>query len=306
MDVTPENLKLIFQSARVLFDEGVSSTRTTLLDNCTMKTTSTTAEELYGFLDRVPKLRKWLGPRQVNNLIAQAYKLKNEKFEDTIGIAREHVEDDKIGLYSQRFKRLGQQSKKWPEYLVRDKLQAGKTELCFDGKAFFATDHWQNYGKKSGSQANLFTNKALSRANFVAVYQAMLALKGADGEPLDDFGDEVCLLVDPSNAETAHQICQGELTVLTAGDGAVTNVVKKWARPVVCSTLANEPGVWYLCDTAGERPLIFQERYAPDLILRTNPDDPHVFDMDEFLMGTRARGVAGFGLWWKMARVEPT
>lgn len=306
MDFTPDNLALIFQGARAKYDQGVAQAKTPLMDVLVETVTSSTREQIYGFLDRVPKLRKWLGERRVNNIVAQAYKLTNEKYEDTIGIKREDIEDDLIGLYSQRFARLGQQTKKWPEYLVRDKLQAGKAEVCFDGKMFFAADHYTSYGKKTGTQANLFTNKALSKANFITVKQAMAALKGADGEPLDDWGDDLVLVVDPSLEDTAKSILKTSLIVNTAGDGGMTNTQENAARLLVVNSLSSEPGVWYLADVSGEKPLLFQQRYAPDLVNRTNLDDPHVFEFDELLTGVRARGVAGLGLWWKMARVEPT
>lgn len=308
MDITSDNLKLVFQAVRTKYDEGVGQTKTPLLDSLAERVGSVTNEQIYAFLDRLPKMREWLGPRVVNNLIEQDMTVKNRKFELTAGIARERIEDDQIGIYNGRFKRLGQQTQKWRELLVRDRLQAGKTTKCFDGKNFFATDHYVNFGKKSGTQANLFTAKPLNLANFVTVKQTMMALKAADGEPLDDFGEDLVLVVDPSNENTAKQILQSSIIVATgvAGDAAQTNVQQGASQLVVSAALSNEAGVWYLADRAMERPLFFQERYTPDLVTRFNPDDPHVFDLDEYLFGTRARGEAAYGLWWKMARVEPT
>jgi phage major head subunit gpT-like protein len=55
---------------------------------------------------------------------------------------------------------------------------------------------------------------------------------------------------------------------------------------------------WYLVDNSRVlKPFIYQRRTAFELVARFNPDDPNVFDNDEYLWGTRGRGNAGFGLW---------
>jgi len=310
MDMTPDNLKLVFQNVRTYYDEGVAKVSTPLMDNLVNVVPMITKEILLAYQDRLPRFRKWTGPREVLNAVIENYKMAAEKFELTTGISREHIEDDQIGLYAQRFARMGQASAKWAELLVRDRLQAGKSEICFDGKNFFATDHLINFGKKSGAQANLFPAKPLNRPNFVAVWQAMAALKGADNEPLDDFGDEVYLVHEASNTDMAKQICNAPIAILdgtTASTfGAGTNTSAGMAKPLLVKSLGGEVGTWYLIDVSGEKPLLFGARYMPDLVPRVSPDDPRVFDLDEFLAGSRARGRAGLGVWWKCARVEPS
>lgn len=57
------------------------------------------------------------------------------------------------------------------------------------------------------------------------------------------------------------------------------------------------PG-WYLIDTTRVlKPTIFQTRVPFSLTARFNPDDPAVWENDEFQWGTRGRCNAGFGLW---------
>ncbi len=57
--------------------------------------------------------------------------------------------------------------------------------------------------------------------------------------------------------------------------------------------------VWYLMDTSRPlKPLIYQEREKPEFEAKTDPGtSDQVFLTDEYLYGTRARSVAGFGLW---------
>jgi phage major head subunit gpT-like protein len=69
------------------------------------------------------------------------------------------------------------------------------------------------------------------------------------------------------------------------------------------TTVSNTSGTgaypgWYLVDRSKSlRPFIYQNRVPFELTTRFNPDDPSVFDNDEFLWGVRGRSNAGFGLW---------
>jgi phage major head subunit gpT-like protein len=55
---------------------------------------------------------------------------------------------------------------------------------------------------------------------------------------------------------------------------------------------------WYLVDdTRVIRPLIFQDRLAPQITALTNLSDPNVFNLDEFRWGVKRRCAAGFGAW---------
>jgi len=60
-----------------------------------------------------------------------------------------------------------------------------------------------------------------------------------------------------------------------------------------------DPGpAWYLLDiTRAIKPLIFQERVAPELQAMIDPDDEQVFMADEYRYGVRARSNVGFGFW---------
>jgi len=60
---------------------------------------------------------------------------------------------------------------------------------------------------------------------------------------------------------------------------------------------------WYLLDTSSLlKPLIYQERLAPEFTYMTNPDDEKVFMSDEYRYGIRVRANVGFGFWQMAAR----
>lgn len=55
---------------------------------------------------------------------------------------------------------------------------------------------------------------------------------------------------------------------------------------------------WYVLDTSRAiKPVLFQQRKAPQFVAKDSPTDDNVFDRASFKYGTDSRGNAGFGFW---------
>lgn len=102
---------------------------------------STGAEEQYAWMGTMPRFREWLGDRVVNSLRTGDFTIKNKPFEITVGVDRDHIEDDKLGIYRPMVQQLGAEAKTHPDELVFKLLADGFTSLCYDGQFFFDTDH---------------------------------------------------------------------------------------------------------------------------------------------------------------------
>ncbi|NYZ12882.1 hypothetical protein HL658_09990 [Azospirillum sp. RWY-5-1] len=102
---------------------------------------STTGSNEYGWLKAFPRVREWIGDRQVNNLGQADYTIKNKDYESTIGVDRNDIEDDNIGIYKPVVTEFGRSAASFPDELVYGLLAAGWDTLCFDGQYFFDTDH---------------------------------------------------------------------------------------------------------------------------------------------------------------------
>jgi phage major head subunit gpT-like protein len=138
--ITPDLLAAAQRGFKTSFQLGLTST-TTLYQQLATVVTSTASEETYGWLGDIPKLRKWIGDRQINSLAAKGYSIRNEKFESTIGVMRDDIEDDKLGLYSPRFQMMGNSAALHPDEITFDLINNGATTGCYDGQNFFDTDH---------------------------------------------------------------------------------------------------------------------------------------------------------------------
>ncbi len=102
---------------------------------------ATTKEQKYGWLGKIPNVREWIGPRAVQNLQSHDYAIKEKPWELTIGVDRDDIETDNLGIYAPMFTEMGQSTgSKW-DSLAFDLLKAGFATECYDGQYFFDTDH---------------------------------------------------------------------------------------------------------------------------------------------------------------------
>lgn len=106
-----------------------------------MEVASTGAQEAYGWLRDLPKMREWIDERVIGNISAEEFVIKNRKFETTRAVKAEHIEDDKIGQYSQLMQALGAEAARHPNELVFELLKNAFTGICYDGQYFIDTDH---------------------------------------------------------------------------------------------------------------------------------------------------------------------
>ena len=102
---------------------------------------STTKSNTYGWLGEWPTFREWVGERQFKDMKAHSYTLTNEKFESSIKISRDEIEDDEIGVYSPLVAQMGKGASEFPDELIFGLLGKGFASLCYDGQNYFDSDH---------------------------------------------------------------------------------------------------------------------------------------------------------------------
>lgn len=106
-----------------------------------MDVKSTGSDETYGWLTGVPQMREWLGERYIKSVTAARYTIENRKFETTLRVRREDIEDDRLGVYTPQINMMAHSAAVHPDELVFEVLKRGFEAECFDGQPFFDTDH---------------------------------------------------------------------------------------------------------------------------------------------------------------------
>ncbi len=71
----------------------------------------------------------------------KGYTITNKDFEVTVGVDRNDIEDDNLGVYGPLMQEMGVSAAQQPDDLTFGLLAQGATETCYDGQCFFDTDH---------------------------------------------------------------------------------------------------------------------------------------------------------------------
>ena len=140
MEINATTLEAFNQELSLIFNGALGKAPNVLLSLATL-VSSKTKLNTYGFMNALKGMRKWVGPKRVNSLATTAYTIVNDPYEDTIGVKRDDLEDDQIGLLPATIQDFAQQADNWPDQLLAALIKVGTTTLCYDGQYFFDTDH---------------------------------------------------------------------------------------------------------------------------------------------------------------------
>ncbi|MEF2968352.1 Mu-like prophage major head subunit gpT family protein [Paenibacillus sp. M1] len=284
MIVNQQALRGIYTGFKTLFNKAFDETKTQW-EKVATKVPSTTGEENYKWLGRIPRMREWIGDRQIQNLEASDYTVKNKDFELTVGVDRNDIEDDTIGLYNPVIQDIGQSSATFPDELVFDLLKNGFKNKCYDGQPFFSDSH--KVGKKFVSNKG---KKKLTPESYAAARTAMMSLTDEKEKSLKIIPD--ILAVAPANENMGKMILEADQI------NGTTNTYKGTATLLVVPELAGADDAWYLlCTSKSLKPLIYQERKPPKFVSMTEETDQNVFMKKQYLYGVDGRSNAGYGFW---------
>ncbi|OIV46740.1 head protein [Sodalis sp. TME1] len=291
MLVNTANLKVIFCNIKLTFNQAFDAAPTQW-DKVATLVPSTGKENTYAWLSRFPRMRKWIGDKQVKALAASTYTLVNDDYEATVEVDRNDIQDDQLGVYQPQAQDAGFAAKQWPDEMVFELLNKGFSEKGYDGQPFFSDTHsmgkttYSNLGKKPLSAASL----AEAQASYGEARKQLRQMKDEEGRPLNIMPN--LLVVPPALDDVARTLITAERL-----DDGKANIYKGTAEVLVVPWLTSD-SAWFLMDTSRPlKPLIFQQRQAPLFVAMTDINSPDVFMRKQFKFGAEARGQAGFGFW---------
>lgn len=291
MLINKTNVGAIFVNLRTEFNKGFAGVDPTW-QKIAMRVPSNAAQEFYAWLSNFPKMRRWIGEKNIRALAAYDYAIKNADFEATVEVDRNDIEDDRLGIYAPQAKMAGWSAAQWPDELVAEVVNGAFTKTCWDGQYFCDTDHVVAGASVSnkGTAALSVSTQAAAISSYGAARTAMMSFKDDEGRPLGVNPDT--LLVGPALMDTA--------TVLLTNDrleDGKPNPYKGTANLVVFPHVTSTTA-WFVLDTKMPvKPFVFQERKKPVFVEQTDMENDDVFMRRKFKFGAEARGEAGYGYW---------
>ena len=140
MLVNSDSVALAFKGFQTIFGDAALEAPTNA-DKIAMTVPSVSRDETYGWMGQFPAMREWIGPRQIKNLSAAGFTIKNRTFESSVEVSRNDIADDRLGIFKPMFAEMGQATRRHPEELIFGLLASGFATSCYDGQFFFDADH---------------------------------------------------------------------------------------------------------------------------------------------------------------------
>lgn len=132
---------------------------------------------LYAWMGQFPQMREWTGDRVIKNIREYGYQVVNKDYEATIAVPRNKILDDVWGIYTPMMEEMGFSAAMHPDEIVFGLLANGAaaTSLCYDGKAFFASNHPS--GSANTATSNYDSVTGASNSNLWALLDTRRPLK---------------------------------------------------------------------------------------------------------------------------------
>ena len=292
----------------VVLEKGLKATfyqaydaATPFYPDITTEVPSTAKEEKYAWLGTAPTMREWVDERQPKGLLEHDYTISNKHYEASLDVDGDTLADDQLGQIRMRVTDMGQRARRYPDSLLSTLIENGETDLCYDGQAFFDTDHSEG---DSGTQDNDLTASASDSAAptqsefevaFSAAMRALMGFKDDRGEPyLEEWmlnQSNLVLMTPPTSMYDAA------LKTVQAGTiSNTTNVYQNKARVVANARLSWTTKFALFYTGAPIKPFIFQNR-QPVQTGMLGKGSEEGFMRNRYVFGADARYNVGYGLW---------
>lgn len=296
MLVNKNSVQGLFTALKTLFNSAFDAAPT-VWEKIAMKVPSNGSQSDYAWISKFPRMRQWIGEKNIKSLEAFRYSIVNDDWEATIEVDRNDILDDHIGIYGPQAQMAGESAKQLPDEIVMGLVDKAMTAKCYDGQPFISESHpvRQENGEvvnvsNKGTKALSCATLAAAQASFGAARTAMRKLKDDEGRPLNITPD--VLLVPVALGDTARALMNNERL-----DDGKANPYKGTAEVVEDARLTSD-AAWFLLDTTKAiKPFIYQERSAPVFVQQTDTASDDVFNRKKFKFGAEARAAGGYGFW---------
>lgn len=251
-------------------------------------------------------------PRAIHYVQKGTHEIVNVDWEKTMGVHRRDLEDDiNTGTVTRQLIQDGfATGGKFAMH--KDVLAAAvliQNPTCVDGKTLFHQTHNINpFNADSDTYPNEYGSMPLTAENLAKAMGLIGKVKGPDGNPLH-LRIRKLLLPTMLEARGLHLVTSTQI------NGTDNPMARKGISVVVAPELMSQTGytdgdeVWHaICSVGGamaKAPIIYQRRQALKVVSRFKPDDPHVFDLNEYLWGAEERGQIAAGYPYVIFRFRP-
>lgn len=289
--VNRDTLSNIFINLKTTFNRAFDAAPN-VWQKIAMLVPSTGSQNDYKWLANFPRMRRWIGDKNVKSLEGYGYTIVNDDWEATVEVDRNDIEDDNLGILVPQAQGASFSAKQLPDEIVFELVNGAFTNICFDGQYFCDTDHVVAGASVSNKLTVVLSaaSQAASIASIGAARTAMMSFKDDEGRPLNVVPN--ALLVGPALEAVGLALKNNE----RLEDGK-PNLYKGTFELIVDARITSTTA-WFMLDTTKPvKPFIYQERKAPVFVSQTDLNADDVFSRKKFKFGAEARAAGGYGFW---------
>ena len=152
--INKQNLNTMYVGCKAAFNQRLGEAKP-LYPSVSTKVPSSAKSNVYPFLGTFPSLKEWIGERTIKGISAHSFSIENRKFESTISISREDVEDDNIGMLANMVSDMADAAANHPDELLFELIKQGFNKKCYDGQPFFSPNHVVTVGTEEITVSNV-------------------------------------------------------------------------------------------------------------------------------------------------------
>lgn len=225
-------------------------------------------------MNTAPGMKEFKSERRPGLVEGTSQYIAPRKWEATIDVKREQIEDDDLGRVPAAVRKMAANAQKHYQALITIAMMKGFTVALDDKKPFFSAD-----------RGNLQSG-GLNKENLEAARVKLQNQKDGNGDPLGYLA--TTLIVGPSNQSKAEELLNAQQI------NGTSNTLYKALKLVVNPRITDAS--WYvLDDSEGIYPLTIAERVATSApVSKTDLNSDKAFDKDIFSWGVRGRYDAAY------------
>lgn len=284
------------------------------LDDVSMLFQSDSASEKYAWLGMSPIMRQWIGARQAKSFRENSITIENLDFEATLEILVKELRRDKTGQMLVRINDLADRTNAHWAQLLSTLINNGETELAYDDKALYATDHEDG---ESGAQSNLISYNVVSptaptaaelELGILTNISNMLAFVDDVGEPLNDGAKNFTFMTGTGLMAPLSAALKNPTIVDGSGsrNNTVVNTMGSFGlKQVVNSRITAQDAIYMFRTDANTKALIRQEEQPVSLDVIAEGSELE-FRLNRHQYGVKASRNVGTGFWQNTLKIQLT
>lgn len=254
----------------------------------------------------VPRRWKRGTTKTIQRVARGERRVKNDRFELTVGIDRDDVNDDVSGMVRRDLIDVafenGQKFAQVKDDLAADVLIGNAVGM--DKAPLFGAHHLNPLDAASPQYTNDFSGMPFTPENVARATAIILGQRGPDGLPRKLRATHALL---PPNLSVRGDHIFGA-TQINGTDNVLRGRAQSIIAPELGSTNENPQGdeTWYLVVLSGrKRPLVYQRREALRAVALFDPRDPNVWERNELLWTASERFAIAGGYPYLIYRFRP-